>query len=339
MSYAAFELEDFLSDAEFQDWVFQSTNDEFWNQWIADNGAKSKVVNEAILILKNVKFKRNSVPQDKILGSWLKLKQELSESTHKNLSVVRAITSANSGAWLKRAAAVSILLLFSIVGYQYFSRPVADSLIYTTAYGEKRDVVLPDGSVVRMNSNSKIIMSADWHESGEREVSLVYGEAYFRVEKTPLASHPKFVVHTQKMDIEVLGTTFNVNNRRNQTTVALREGKVNLNTINGVEKLMMPGDIVTYQVKEQFLLDIIADQDIHLSWLENIIILDDTPLKNIALFIEDHFGKKVVISNEALKRRILTGTVSDGDIDIVIKAIESSLNTKATIKGNKIMFN
>src|SRR6185437_3682694 len=81
-----------------------------------------------------------------------------------------------------------------------------------TGYGEIKSVLLPDSSVVTLNANSKLRIPEQWTEASGRQVWLE-GEAYFAVQKKA-ATAEKFVVHTTEVDVEVLGTKFNVNARR-----------------------------------------------------------------------------------------------------------------------------
>ena len=341
MSYELFELEEFLSDEKFQDWVLKGSDKEFWTQWMLDHANKRPVIDEATFILKNISLKKNKLPVEHIDVRWSQLKKEIHNRqimTADRSPVKKVVEIFNYKKWGRRAAVVSVLLLATIAGYQYLDNGDDQTILYTTGYGEKSQITLPDGSHVRMNANTEIAVPVNWNNS-VREVEVLYGEAFFEIKKTPLASNPKFVVHTNEMDIVVLGTAFNVNNRRNKTTVALTEGKVNLRTISNLEKVMNSGDIVSYIINEGSLINIEETQDFYLGWLDNSIILNNIPLGKVALLIEDHFGNEVEIHKESLKKRVLTGSVSDGDVNVVIKAIESSLNTKSTKVNNKIMFN
>ncbi|MBK8505327.1 MAG: FecR domain-containing protein [Saprospiraceae bacterium] len=95
--------------------------------------------------------------------------------------------------------------------------------IYTAGFGERQKIVLPDGSAVDLNANSSLRLGSQWVE-GIQEVWLE-GEAYFEVEKN-LSKGVKFTVHTNGPDVEVVGTHFNVDSRKEETRIYLEEGKV-----------------------------------------------------------------------------------------------------------------
>ncbi|HTG55228.1 MAG TPA: FecR family protein, partial [Niabella sp.] len=123
-------------------------------------------------------------------------------------------------------AAILVLALGSTVVYRILtdSNRVGHSKnILTTKKGSKSNLVLPDGTRVLLNSDTRLSYNQSFGKQA-REVMLE-GEAYFEVVKD--AQHP-FIVHTNAMDIKVLGTVFNVrayNNEKNTQTTLL-EGSV-----------------------------------------------------------------------------------------------------------------
>jgi transmembrane sensor len=93
---------------------------------------------------------------------------------------------------------------------------------YRTATSEQRAFVLADGSVIHLNTRSRIAVRLS---SGKREVRLVEGEALFQVHHDASRS---FHVYTDNAQIEDVGTQFNVRNRSGETVVAVLEGRVNV---------------------------------------------------------------------------------------------------------------
>jgi transmembrane sensor len=111
--------------------------------------------------------------------------------------------------------------------------------ILSTAKGETYKLRLPDGSYVWLNSASSLTFSSNLVESGKRTVKL-QGEGYFEVAKDKL--HP-FVVITDKQNVEVLGTHFNINSYREEAIVAttLIEGSVSV-TSGKLKQVIKPGE-------------------------------------------------------------------------------------------------
>src|SRR5690625_3679105 len=101
-----------------------------------------------------------------------------------------------------------------------------ETLIYKTYhadYGDTRTVHLADGSVVNLNANSTLRVSRWMKWRSVREV-WVTGEAYFSVKST--SDQRYFLVHTPQLNVEVLGTKFNIKDRYKSAKVVLQEGKV-----------------------------------------------------------------------------------------------------------------
>lgn len=109
----------------------------------------------------------------------------------------------------------------------------------STAKGETYKLRLPDGSYVWLNSGSSLTFSSTLVENGKRMVKL-QGEGYFEVAKHK--SHP-FVVVTDRQNVEVLGTHFNVNSYRDEAIVAttLIEGSVSV-TSGKLKRVIKPGE-------------------------------------------------------------------------------------------------
>ena len=117
---------------------------------------------------------------------------------------------------------------------------------YKTGYGQVKILLLPDSSKLVLNANSAVKIPQQWKEQGDRQVWLD-GEGYFEVAKK-ITTHQKFIVHTSQVDVEVLGTKFNVNTRRRQSLVALEEGKVQLSvkgkSVSVIQKLTRPSIVL-----------------------------------------------------------------------------------------------
>src|SRR5690606_35278769 len=104
----------------------------------------------------------------------------------------------------------------------------SEPMYYMTVANETEEVQLPDGSIVFLNENSSLTVNRGWGKS-DREVQLT-GVAYFMVKSVvnTAGNKTKFTVRTNGLDIEVLGTKFNVNTSRLITSVSLDEGSVKL---------------------------------------------------------------------------------------------------------------
>jgi len=125
----------------------------------------------------------------------------------------RSLSTASLRRALQWAAMIILPLLSALLVYLLTSDqlPGNNRVTITAPKGEKAIVTLADGSRVWINSGSSLTYGNDFNRH-QRKVSLD-GEAYFEVAKD--AQHP-FIVHTRDMDIQALGTAFNVSAYSNE---------------------------------------------------------------------------------------------------------------------------
>ena len=241
--------------------------------------------------------------------------------------------------WLRIAASFTGLLMVAAIAYYMVSG--TETKLYTTGYGETAIFVLPDSSVVTLNANSTLEYTANWQQQALREVWL-NGEAFFHVKKiqqSHTAKLPvKFVVHTTQVDVEVLGTEFNVNERRGTTRVVLNSGKVKLNAnLSQAETLVMePGEYVELSAEHRQFVRKVVDPELYSSWTEKKLLLDNTPLQEIARIIEDYYGLKVKFENTALAEKTLTGSIPTDDLHTFLTVLSASIDVEMQQEENTL---
>jgi len=178
---------------------------------------------------------------------------------------------------------------------------------YSTGFGQTYKLVLGDGSRVTLNSNS--LLRVPRFGRRRREVFL-RGEASFSVEHTK--DHRRFIVHANDaLEVDVLGTEFNIFARARETKVALIEGKIRLHYWNGgrLKNLTMkPGDLVIRNSQGQTSLTKTEHPQNILAWKSHRYILENTPLREVCHLFEDNFGVKVIIPDSALAMRTISGS-------------------------------
>jgi transmembrane sensor len=187
--------------------------------------------------------------------------------------------------------------------------------------------------MVTLNANSTLEVPGGWQRPDHREVWL-QGEAFFKVSKQK-SNHglTKFTVHTQDVHVEVKGTEFNVNTRKEQTDVVLSEGKVEL-LLNkkGKEKEvvhMQPGDQVDFSSKKQTLvIRRIPDPGSVYSWKDNRWTFEKTPLSEVAVLITDTYGIKVRIMGNWVADQKVTGIIPSDNLEDILATLESILHVK-----------
>jgi ferric-dicitrate binding protein FerR (iron transport regulator) len=225
---------------------------------------------------------------------------------------------------LKAAAVLTGTLLLGYGGWKLFSK--GDTVVHT-AYGEIRTIVLPDQSVVTLNANSTLRYK-------NREVWME-GEAYFSVK--PSATSQPFLVHTaSKINVEVLGTTFNLVDRHGKMQIVLTSGKVRLHN-NKEATIMKPGDLVEYKKQVRTTLKQHTDTLNYSSWKNNSLHFENASFAELSQLLEDTYGVKVEIRDSSLLHQQFTGTVPGQQIDILLNGLSQLFHLKVTNENNRVI--
>jgi len=244
---------------------------------------------------------------------------------HNEISTTR---SANFNWWC--AACLTFLLCASF----YFLQHSFLYKTYSTGKGVVKSVSLEDGSTVTLNANSSIRIRRDFMAGENREV-WINGEAFFEVKKK--LNRMKFIVHSDNVDVEVLGTKFNVNNRRCKTQVMLAEGRVKLVAKDQKPLIMKPGEHVSVSGKQGNFQTQLVDPEKYLAWRKNRLFFQNVPLSEVAQIIEDYYAVRVLIDDPVLAARKFTGTLPNNDLDVILLALTTAYRIQFEIKGGDII--
>jgi len=222
------------------------------------------------------------------------------------------------------AAAAIVLLLVTMV---FLLRDHREQwVVYATDFQETKNVKLPDGSTVILNANSEL----KWKKGFEKENTRVVnfrGEGYFDV------SHidgKGFVVKTGSIDVNVLGTEFNLETRRHYANIFLKEGKVVLKGQDLQPVEMTPGDLVHYDA-EQKQINKVSDQASAsaLSWKDGVFTFTELTGIQILEKMEDIYGKEFIIETpKQLEDVIVVQGLPYTDWDFTQEALELALGVQ-----------
>ena len=161
-------------------------------------------------------------PKNEVLAKIESEIEQLEKKTSKTgkISLDRPIIS-----YLKYAAVLIIVFFLSFLTHRYTTTesetPAISYVEKVSPPGKKITTLLPDGTTVKLNSGSKIIIPS--HFSGKKREVVLFGEAFFDVKRD---EEKPFVIKTADLEVEVLGTSFDVKAYSDGTTqqVAVRSG-------------------------------------------------------------------------------------------------------------------
>jgi len=282
------------------------------------------------------RFQQQSVPTGAQERSWRKIEASINTAPTVRFFTMRLVILA---------VAASLLLVAGVLWLFRYTYTGANTL-YQTTYAQVKNIRLPDGSRVVLNANSSLRLTADWSEQGDRQVWLE-GEAYFEVEKK-MTTRTKFIVHTNDLDVEVLGTRFNVNTRRKGAVVALEEGRIKLIVKKAVHNQraaavhpeaieMKPGDVVKLDTIAGIQHAGIPHVEYHSGWVRKEFHFNNTSLKEIANLIRDIYGYGLVVEEEELLQRSVTGNLRAENLQELLDVLQLTLRLKMTIQQKNII--
>ena len=248
--------------------------------------------------------------------------------------------------FLQRIAAILFIpLLFGFMGYLIFTNLTSQQVSYAEIQcplGMRTQFVLPDGSSGFLNNGSKLKYSIPF--SNSREVQLL-GEAFFDVVKNGKPFHVK----TDNLDVQVMGTTFNVIAYENDATeeVILQTGKVNItSSVNGKNlSHLIPDQQLIYvkESKEYLVKSVDANQ--FTAWREGKLIFRNEGLEDVAKRISRWYNVDVIIADSQLRNYTFHATFMNHSLEEVLQLltftspmkfkIEDQTQNKSNIYLNK----
>jgi transmembrane sensor len=217
------------------------------------------------------------------------------------------------------------------------SKPLKEGTVVTyntlsTPRGGQYQLVLPDGSKVWLNASSSIHFPTAF-TGNERNVELT-GEAYFEIAKN---KEKPFHVNVNGMQVEVLGTHFNVNAYADEGAIktSLLEGSVKIKKGN-VSGLLKPGqqgvlnkNSNNIEIKNEDMNEVIA-------WKNGLFQFDGADIKTIMHEIGRWYDVEIVYAGKVPERRFEGKISRDAELSDVLKILELS-NVKFSVQGKKIV--
>ncbi|MAU16390.1 MAG: hypothetical protein CMH46_12730 [Muricauda sp.] len=189
-------------------------------------------------------------------------------------------------------------------------------------YGKTFEIILSDGSVVTLNSGSKLRYPVVFESNSPRTVYLE-GEAFFSIEKDEKSP---FTVVTDNMNTRVYGTQFNVSSypEDSTTTTVLIEGSVsvykanNHNNQNPIK--IVPGQRASIE-KELIVIDNVDVNDF-IGWRHGKLIFSDNRFEEILRKLERHFNVKIENNLDKLRDKRFTGTFTNESLEEILSIIQ-----------------
>lgn len=223
----------------------------------------------------------------------------------------------------------------------YFGKVLDEEVSYhtlTVPYGKRFKLKLSDGTLVSLNCGTTLRYPEQFGINGKRNVYLT-GEAFFEVAKDK--QHP-FIVHSDEIDIEVLGTRFNVSAYPEDKTVSsvLVEGSIQMsqkdNSLNAI--LLKPNQMAVWQSDSKKMVTKTVDTAAYEAWTQGELTFQNTPFSTITKIIERTYDVEIINENAVLAKQNFTGSIkiSESSVANILELLKRDTPFNYSIKQNTI---
>jgi transmembrane sensor len=337
--------EDFVCDESFRQYCTGSnpTVVAFWEDWIGSHPQMVDEIQEAKQLITILNARQGNVQEQlRQLKDGID-RFDLFKETLTAKSSPSPFAKRTTIPWKYAAGFAASLLVVAVAIYFLSSHKTAGPSAEVAAVAPlriqsgdepRKTVVLPDGSVVTLHSHSTITLAGQFGQSS-RELVLS-GEALFDIAHN---EHHPFIVHTADVNVEVLGTLFNVSAYADGgfTETSLFRGKVSVSIKDHPEQkvILMPSQKLVIAhgagkgnlpVAESLLkkiplaVDPVDHKAKEIAWVRNRIKIEDEPLETIAAKLQAWYGIPIVFTDEEVKKLRYSGTFES---ETVVKALEA----------------
>lgn len=263
--------------------------------------------------------------------------------------------AARRRGWRRFAPAAGLAAALALAGGVGWRTLVSGRAAYhldaSTEIGGLRQLALPDGSVVQLNTDSDVTVR---FSAAERRVRLTRGEASFTVAKNP--ARP-FFVEAGGVSVRAVGTAFNVRLRPDNVEVLVIEGRVRVDRSASGGTLLAPvvpapradsepvlsaGHLVVVPVRNALPMAPALPREMPaaaiqraLAWHERRLQFEATPLFEVVAEFNRYSAHKLVIADPTLAGQKFGGTFRPGRYETLISLLEQSFDVVADRRGNE----
>lgn len=228
------------------------------------------------------------------------------------------------------SAAIWALIICCSITFLYLQRDNSSELAASPSYcqieipkGATSKLMLPDSTLVYLNGGTVLKYDASFQNKARREVFLA-GEAYFSVVRNV---QKPFIVHTEGLNVKVLGTTFNVASYPDdaEVKVSLVEGSVNVYTTSEAKEniLLSPNEQAIYNKEHKLLSRKKIDANSAVAWTTGKLVFVNEKLFDILKTVGEKYDVQILIQSQKVYAEYFSGSI---DADLTLEEVLSYLD-------------
>jgi ferric-dicitrate binding protein FerR (iron transport regulator) len=327
-----------LTDKDLFQWLLDPSGElsSYWKNIIRNDPAKQEAIHQLSLIFKHIKIKDDHLTEEDQQELWDKIEASINERKPGHRRLFFRI----------RYTAAVLILIVSIASSIYFltrqEEPAEVPVNYEqilselyVPYGKTASVTLSDGTKIWVNSGSKVIYP-DLFTGDKREI-YVDGEIYLEVAEN---REVPFIVKTEVLSVEVLGTAFNVSaySSDSRQYVVLASGSISIkDTKENKVSTIRPNQKYSYEKRDNSIeLTNVNAQD-YADWRFGFLPLHNEQLGNVLKRIERHYNVKIDYVASRSDYTTLSGKLDlKGNIEDVFRILAITAPISYTIQDDKV---
>jgi ferric-dicitrate binding protein FerR (iron transport regulator) len=233
---------------------------------------------------------------------------------------------------LLRVAATVIFVIGAAILGLYLNDQYGDTQQLAVNAIEKSIIdTLPDGSIITLNKKSSISYPKKFKGS-TRKIQLK-GEAFFNV--SPDKSKP-FIIDINEIQVEVVGTSFNIREGKGGTAVIVETGIVKV-TKGGNTITLTAGEKIDIVDSSNTLQKSNTSDKLYKYYRSKQFVCEDTPLWKLVQVLNEAYGSEIVIARSELKDLKINTTFNDASLDEILSVIHETFLITVTKKDNRIL--
>ena len=327
-------IKDLLKDKSFLNWVDRSNQDDVdkWDSWRKENPDNEDLLNDAKAALKGFHFKERRIDSQQVNDSWNSFASKIQQNDAP-IKNARVVSFPNQ---LLKIASVFLIGAMAFWGIKnWMANPSPELLVYQTGMEKIKSIDLPDGSNLILNTNSKVQFYGDFKNQNEQIIELE-GEAFFKVAKQ--IEGKTFQVKTNDIIVEVVGTEFNINGKRDAPIISLSEGKVNLIKPDLSKEKLIQGQTAWFNQSQNKFEFIDNQSDYWKSWtLQKWSFGSGIPMQEVLDRIQETFDLKIQIKNSNILKKKASGDVSVENKEVLFEALSVLLDLEFEVRNDRLI--
>ncbi len=245
--------------------------------------------------------------------------------------------AANQGKhWLVASIVSAACLVVALFLWPLNSLNTNHQRDYQTALGEQLSINLEDGSIIELNTSSRVSVHYD---KSHRRIELLRGEAYFEVAKD--TARP-FNVNAGSARVTAIGTAFNIYRLDQSTNITVTEGVVRVTETGSTGNRVPTTSIVhaNQQLKatnQGLQAATTTDVSLNTAWQKGMLIARNMTLTELVRQIERYHDTHILITDSSIATLTLSGVFALNDIGPILQALQLSLGLEVVSIGDKTL--